>query len=349
MISKLIKMMVSVCVFGLFGCAANPPVKQTIVFPPPPDKARLEWIGTFHSERDFEKSSKQKLVEAVAGEGEVDAFDGPFGVAVNVNGQILVSDLYHQVVKVMNMGNAEITPFGALRFRNNLGITTDSQGRVYVADGKAQKIMVLSAEGEPLHAIGNGETLEKPAYLAVNNALGRLYVSDPKAYAVKVFSLEGEFLFEFGDKGGEDGQFNAPQGLAIDKDDQVYVADMLNARIQVFSAEGEFIRKFGSRGYLKRQFETPKDLAFDSEGHLYVVDSRRPNFRIFNPDGTLLLVVGGEKRTDHRLGFALPVSVHVDEQDRVFIVDLMNRRVAVWQYLSAAYLARQKVLQDAAQ
>jgi sugar lactone lactonase YvrE len=178
--------------------------------------------------------------------------------------------------------------------------------------------------------------------LEINDELGRLYVSDAGSHQITVFSLTGEFLFSFGEHGSAPGKLNMPQGLAFDSDGKLFVADTLNARIQVFDADGEYLRHFGERGTYDQQMENPKSLSFDSEGHLYLTDSRRFNFRIFEPNGTLLLMVGSNEISAHDLGFQLPVGIHVDRSDRVYITDLLSGRVTVWQYLSAAYKERSK-------
>lgn len=267
-------------------------------------------------------------------------FAGPVSVAVNTDGRILVSDLRDQKIKVLDLEQKKIYEFSKHPFRNNLGITTDQQGNVYVADGKAIEVLVFNKDGLLLSKIGNKELFEKPAFLAVNEDLGRLYVSDSKGHQIVVFNLDGEFLFAFGERGESPGQLYAPQGLAFDSSGSLFVADLLNARVQVFSADGEYLRHFGERGNFSQQLENPKDLAFDSEGNLYLTDSRRPNFRIFTPDGVLLLELGSNQPTDHKLGFQLPFGIHVDRFDRVFITDLLLGRVTIWQYLSTAYQQR---------
>lgn len=323
----------------LVACAA-PPAKRRILYPPLPDQPRVEWLGTFHDERDFEKTGARKVLASLTGDSPVEAFDGPISVAANNQGLILVSDLYMQTIIGVDIPGTDIFPVTKQRlFRNNLGIVVDRQDRIYVADGKARKVFVHSPAGEPLYAIGDENVFGKPAYLAINHASSRLYVSDPLQHKVKAFTLEGKLLFEFGGIGGNPGQFNAPQGVALDPAGNVFVADMLNSRIQVFTADGQYVRNFGERGTARTQFEMPKALAFDSEGHLYVIDSRRPNFRIFNPDGQLLLEVGSSRRDDtSKLALGLPTAIFIDANDRIYIADLMNRRIAVWQYLSARYL-----------
>ena len=324
----------------VFGCATQPAPKQRVLYPAPPATPRVEWIATISSKNDFEKSASQKALEAITGEPTTDSLQGPIGIAATSKGIVLVSDLYAQAIRGIDFAQRDIFALTKEKFfRNNLGITVDRQDRIYVADGKHRKVMVFTAEGQPLSAIGGEDVFDKPAYLAINDDAQRLYVSDPLQHKVKVFALDGRFLFDFGGLGSDPGRFNALQGLTIDRDGQVYVADMLNARIQVFSADGAYLRNFGARGTLKSQFEAPKGVAFDSEGHLYVIDSRRPNFRIFNPDGQLLLEVGGGSRAEtSKLALGLSTAIFIDANDRIYISDLMNMRVAVWQYLSPRYL-----------
>ena len=321
------------------GCAP-PPVKQRVLYPAPPATPRVEWLATIHSKNDFEKTQAQRAIAAITGEVATDRLQGPIGIAATNKGLVLVSDLYAQAIRGVDFEKKELTSFTKEQFfRNNLGVAVDSQDRVYVADGLHRKVFVFSVDGQPLMTIGGEDQFDKPAYLAVNSETRRLYVSDPLQHKIKVFSLDGQYLFDFGGPGGDPGKFNAPQGLAIDRQGQLYVADMLNARIQVFTADGTYLRNFGERGTLRSQFETPKGLAFDSEGHLYVIDSRRPNFRIFNPDGQLLLEVGGARRDEKsKLALGLSTAIYIDANDRIYIADLMNMSVAVWQYLSERYL-----------
>ena len=81
------------------------------------------------------------------------------------------------------------------------------------------------------------------------------------------------FLFEWGQAGAGDGQFNEPSGIAIDSAGNVYVADTANHRIQKFDDQGNFLLKWGSSGSGAGQFDAPKGVAVDSADNVYVVDS----------------------------------------------------------------------------
>jgi DNA-binding beta-propeller fold protein YncE len=55
---------------------------------------------------------------------------------------------------------------------------------------------------------------------------------------VQVFNRQGDLLYYFGSRGTHAGEFQLPDGLYIDHDDQVFVVDSFNRRIQVFHYVG---------------------------------------------------------------------------------------------------------------
>ena len=63
-----------------------------------------------------------------------------------------------------------------------------------------------------------------------------------------MFSPSGERLRSFGIQGSDQGQFQFPDGVAVDGEGNILVADCLNYRIQKFTAQGQFLTAVGSRG-----------------------------------------------------------------------------------------------------
>jgi tripartite motif-containing protein 71 len=82
------------------------------------------------------------------------------------------------------------------------------------------------------------------------------------------------FITKWGSPGTADGQFDFPEGVALDSSDNVYVVDALggNHRIQKFYSDGTFITKWGSFGKGDGQFHFPSGVAVDSSGNVYVAD-----------------------------------------------------------------------------
>lgn len=327
-----------VALLFLGGCAAEQQAMR-VLWPPLPERPRMEWIQVLYSEDDFSKSKKEKLVEKMVGPSALPAFKRPFGIASDGTGRVYVSDVDDRSVKVVDFNSRSILPLtGARSFGIPLGLALDQKKNLYVADAGARSVMVFTPEHRLLLSFGN-EHLTKPAYLALKEDMGRIYVSDGMAHKIAVFDSKGKFLFEFGERGAGDGQFTSPQGLAFDRQGRLYVADQHNARIQVFDAEGKFLSKFGERGDKQWHFEGPKDLAFDSEGNLHILDYRKSALVTYTPDGKLLLFTGGGGPTTSPVAFALPSALFIDSGDRIYIADSFNQRIALWQYLSDAYIA----------
>lgn len=330
-------------VFLLSGCAAAPTLPR-LVWPPPPEQPRLEFIGAYSAVEDFPKSSGQLLTEKLTGKQVLPAFKTPFGIASDGQGTVYVSDIHDRNLRVVDMKAPSIEYFTKdFLFATPLGLTVDSRGNLYVADGAKGKVFVFGPGKTPLFTFGTPEVISKPAYLAINEKLGRLYVSDGNGHQIVVFDLQGKHLFSFGKMGSGAGELYSPQGVAIDPAGNIYVADMLNARIQIFDADGKYLNKFGARGDQIWQFDRPKALAFDSEGHLYVLDSRKAAIIIYDTEGKLLLTTGTGTPSTHKMGFGLPSSIFIDANDRIYVADGLNKRFSVWQYLSQAYLSKHPI------
>lgn len=342
-------LIVAALLLALFsgGCAA-PPERPRVLFPPPPDEPRMEFVGTYASQNDFPKTGWEAFRDKYIGSPPPARFSGPMGIVSDGAGTVYVSDIFDRNIRIYDFNARTVDyMFKVPVFGSPFGLALDGQGRMYVADGDKGVVFVVSTEERrPLFTIGDPEILTKPVSVAVNDELGRLYVSDVHGMRVVVFDLEGNHLFSFGEYGNGDGQFYAPQGVAIDAEDRVFVVDQLNARIQAFDADGGYLHQFGERGDQAHQFEAPSDLGFDSEGNLHVVDKRKPYFATFTPEGRLLLTTGGSKPTTMILGFSTPQMIHVDATDRIFITDYLNTRFAVWQYASEAYLEEHPVTEE---
>ena len=75
-----------------------------------------------------------------------------------------------------------------------------------------------------------------------------MYVTEWAINHVQKFDSNGKFITKWGSEGTGDGQFNGPEGIAIDSSGNVYVSEYGNNRIQKFDSNGNFITKWGSKG-----------------------------------------------------------------------------------------------------
>lgn len=99
---------------------------------------------------------------------------------------------------------------------------------------------------------------------------------------IQVFDENGNFVSTYGEPGIGEGEFNDPQGLALDADGNVLVVDSANDRVRVLSFDGtglDFVRA------LIADFDKPTGVATYGGGYIIVADT-----------GNILVADTGNKR-----------------------------------------------------
>lgn len=150
-----------------------------------------------------------------------------------------------------------------------------------------------------------------------------LYVATPTVHACD----KCNFLLAWGSsvRRSGNGQFNNPQGIAIDSTGNIYVVDYGNYRVQKFDSSGTYITQWGSHGSGNGQFRDADGLAVDSSGNVYVADGGNYRVQKFTSDGTYLTQWGsyGSSNGQFRNGDG----VAVDSNGNVYVADTNNNRV----------------------
>jgi sugar lactone lactonase YvrE len=138
------------------------------------------------------------------------------------------------------------------------GLSISQDGLLMVCDTHYFRVLFYTLEGKLIQerTIGgvNGRGPGEFGFLtdAVQDSHGNLYVSEYGDYdRIQKFTPTGEFVYQWGEHGEGPGQFQRPQGMAMDAEDHLWVADASNGRIQVFDVSGdqpEFIKTWGRPG-----------------------------------------------------------------------------------------------------
>jgi mucin-19 len=146
----------------------------------------------------------------VDGVGTNARFSGPFGISVDLAGNVYVGDGSNQRIR-------KITPAGVVT-------TLAGNGGTTFADGT-----------------GTNATFNNPRAVPVDSA-GNVYVGDITNHRIRritpagvVTTLAGNGGTTFADGTGTNATFNEPYGVAVDLGGSVYVADMNNKRIRKIS------------------------------------------------------------------------------------------------------------------
>lgn len=312
---------------------------EALVWPAPPEVAKVRFVGSISNPDDLgrKKGFFRKVWEFLRGEAEDEDMVRPMAVATD-GARMYVADSLAKRVHVYDRANAEYSYIRGSEQESlslPIGLATDARGNLYVADGEHGKIFVFKPDGSFESDLDSTKWLKRPSGLAIDKARQRLYVADAPSHEVKVFDLEkGAVLKTIGERGSQNGEFNYPAFVAVDKAGRLYVTDALNSRIQVFDADGRFLRTFGKKGDGTGDLSAPKGVGVDGEGHIYVADADFDNLQIFDDKGQLLLFLGSSGQAAGK--FWLPTGLFVDEQDRIYVADSYNKRVQIFQYLGSA-------------
>jgi DNA-binding beta-propeller fold protein YncE len=314
-----------------------PAVTPPIVWPAPPDPARIRYVGQLAKDVDLKPglSLGASLKQALLGKEPERSMLTPFAVCTDGLHRLFVADSNAQLVHVFDLETRRYqqwrAPGPGRTFSQPVGIAWDPRGRLLVSDSVANAIFTFDSAGTSLGDFGS-EYLMRPCGMAVDAPRQRLFVADAGMHEVVVLTLDGELLARIGGRGHDPGQFNFPTNVAVDALGKLYVSDTLNSRVQVFDADLKPLRQIGSRGDMPGYFSQPKGIAIDGDNHIYVLDAHFETVQIYDQDGALLLSFGQEGSGPGE--FWLPSGMFIDLQNRIWIADSYNRRVEVFEYVT---------------
>lgn len=313
---------------------------QEIAFPPPPEPARFYFDRTIQSDADIEVEDRRASWRRVlTGEtSTATGFSKPYDISV-CQGRIYVSDTVRRSVLMFNVPAGEFMQIGDSEpgaLRKPLGVTTDANCNLYVADGTANAVLIYDQNGQFMRVVGGSDWFDRLTHVETDPEGERIYCVDTGGvdsdrHQVRVFDAQsGDHLFDFGSRGEGDGQLNLPRDIAMGPDRSLYVVDGGNFRVQVFASDGSYLRQIGAIGVRPGQFSRPKGVDTDADGNIYVSDAAFGNFQIFNPEGQLLLFVGSRSESAAPAKFLLPAGLAVDEDGRTYMADQFFRKVDVF-------------------
>jgi DNA-binding beta-propeller fold protein YncE len=334
----------TVAVLG--GCAAPPPKEMPrLVWPEPPEKARIEFVRAIVSDDDLGKgtTASQSLLRFLEGEKPAkNRIVTPMGLAISADGERLyISDNAQAAIFVYDFAKKTAFEIGGedKPLAAPMQLALDAQENIYVVEQQKQGVSVFDRTGKPLRFITDA-SIVRPTGIAIDSARGKIYVSDTSHgktgdHTVKIFDLEGKFLGKLGvGKGDIQEAFLFPTFLTVDAKGNLYVADTLNSRVQEFDADGKFVQQIGKRGTAWGQFDKPKGVAVDSFGNIYVADSGWSNVQLFNGKGQALMFFGG--RGTYPGLMQNPTVLAIDKNDRIYVGDALNYRINVYQLVNTS-------------
>jgi len=220
-------------------------------------------------------------------------------------------------------------------YRDVVGISIDSQDRVYALTRHEARVIVYEPDGTFVTSMGEGLFTERTHGLAIAPD-DTIFCVDDGDHTVRKFTPSGRLVMTLGTSGApsETGYdagraslyeklasithggppFNRPTNLAVAADGELYVADgYANSRIHRFSSEGTLLQSWGEPGAEPGQFNLPHAVSVTADDRVLVADRENDRIQIFTRDGNFL---------DQWTGVQRPTDLDVDPDGRVYVAEL---------------------------
>ena len=249
-------------------------------------------------------------------------------------------------------------------------LAMDSQDTLLMADDFLQRVTIYDSDGAFVSKwgqVGNGDGEFNGPSGMIFDADDNLLLVDHRNHRVQKLTKHGKFISKFGSFGDGAGEFNLPWGIELDAEGCIYIADWRNDRVQKFTPDGEFMAAFGASGDGDGQLSRPSGLAVDSDGNMYIADWGNQRVQVLDADGNFLANLRGQAtlspwateyleanadeldarsrfvpefavdvNDEHEISarvepyFWDPVTVALDEQERVYVLETCRHRFQVY-------------------
>lgn len=299
----------------------------------------------------------------------------PHAVSVDSLGRVLVADTGNYRIRRFLPGGLITTIAGTVLGTNidsglattvplssPIGVTSDSQGTIYVADSGHNKIRAIAADGTLSTIAGNTSGTagfagdgSAASNALVNNPLGivadshgNLYIADSANSRVRVINASRSIntLAGTGHYTGDNGPALAatmtnPSFVTYDKSGNLYIADQDDHVIRKVDTDGKITTIAGTGiagaagdggAATSAQLSLPQGLVFDNAGNLYVADSGNHSVRMIAPSGAIVRFAGGgtvlgDGGPALKATLNTPHGLALDSSGSLYIADTNNNRI----------------------
>ena len=217
-------------------------------------------------------------------------------------------------------------------FTSLVGVCALPGGEILFSDSRLNKVFLIGADKKKLAPLNDTIQFQQPTGVAYSAATDEIWVVETGAHRIAVLSRQGALVKTIGTRGNENGQFNYPTSIWIDRSGDAFVVDAMNFRVEIFNKDGAFVSSFGEAGDATGSLARPKGIATDTYGNIYVVDALFNVVQVFDRAGNLLYNFGKQGREKGE--FWMPSGIFIDEKNYIYIADNYNSRVQIFQLIN---------------
>ncbi|MCX8095737.1 MAG: stalk domain-containing protein [Caldisericia bacterium] len=211
-------------------------------------------------------SFKLQTIEIIGKGGSSSNLIFPTGIYLNSN-KLYLSNYIGNTISILDINLNKWYEFGCFgeensKFNSPNSIILGEDKKIYIVDTNNSRIQVFDENYNFVSTFGK-ERLSSPIDLSIYN--GKVYITDFDSSKILIYDLNGKFISEFGKKGENNGEFNGPLGIYINKNGNIFICDSKNRRVQIFDINFNFIKKINIDG-------RPSDVFVDDSDKIYISD-----------------------------------------------------------------------------
>jgi len=249
----------------------------------------------------------------VDGVGVSARFNGPLGIAVDKNDNVIVADFRNARIRRITPDGSVSTIAGSgtgfvdgvgiyARFNSPSGVAVNSDGNILVADYGNNRIRMLTPEGKATTVAGSG-----------------IYGTTNGARTIA--------------------RFARPSGVTVDQQGNLYVLDSGTSLVRRIDPQGVVTTIAGGTvGFAEGQGNAAAfnfaggapQPTIDAQGNVIIPDFINSKLRMITPGGLVSTIAGGGSKKDGpalEATFTYPVGVARDLQGNLIIADWSNSQV----------------------
>jgi len=259
-------------------------------------------------------------------------------------GRIYVSDFGYLGVLVYDLngkfqfGIRRDGKDGKEKFANPLGLALGPGGQLYVADYDAPEVRVYDIAGKLLQKIDvdisripGCEDKTARIYDVVVNSEGNVYACDPASNRLHVYDYRGKHLFDSKTNKDVDKNFHGPTFMTLDRDGNLVIVDSGGSRLTVYDPDGNYVKQISKKGFDAGQLNFPSGITLGNDGEVLVASGLDSNIQAFDPKTGKFLYALCNENCDGPIASGSMRGIYVDKQNRLYVVESRNHRVAVYQ------------------
>ncbi|XP_019621344.1 PREDICTED: tripartite motif-containing protein 3-like [Branchiostoma belcheri] len=222
-------------------------------------------------------------------------FNYPRGVAMSVDSEIYVADIYNRRVQVFSKNGAFLRFFKTVytvpgqtkRTIAPYDVAIDAKGFIWVAGVvriNGIKVVKYSQSGQQIFTIAFTASAYTPTIAA--NAPNNNIVVAAKPNFIFVLRPDGSLYKRFQLVRGVESGY-----VAFSNEGNILFTDVRSQAVQVYTQDGGKLFQFGGKGSGEGQLRLPMGICTDSSGHIFVSNRKNKRIDMFTSRGKFVRTV----------------------------------------------------------